>query len=78
MNKWFPYRHGGYAKHPCVQLTRLQRLAVRPIRPWRSIGPTENPSTRQICSQRVMVKPSQSPQFQLPKGRVFTRWFVLG
>ena len=34
MNKWFPYLHGGYAEHPCVQLTRLQRLAVRPIRPY--------------------------------------------
>jgi hypothetical protein len=44
--KWINESHmftRGYAKHPCKQIKYSQRVAVRPIRPYRSTRPTANP-----------------------------------
>ncbi len=44
----------GYAKHPCVQFTRLQGgFAVDPIRAYGSIWPTANPCERHYPRTRA-------------------------
>ena len=46
---------GGLAKHHCVQPTRLQRLAVRPIRSYPSKAPEQSPSNSNFIRMSIRI-----------------------